>query len=493
MLLFRARVAAAFVRRKRAHFCRHQTYTTKNSRTHHHHHHHHHIIMSDSDEFDDEFVASAHHRKNHQKEEKEEKEVVKYPSECFSLCVLSLAYCYVGCDATKLASRFAFHPPKPSHYELKTTNRGTRYPTISQFHPTYAHKNADARVASKAFASFQCYEIPFLEGEEEKGGEKKKTSSKKNICVFFRPAPRDAKRARLIIHSHGNAMDCGGGFEMLAEIGDQLDVSILSYDYRGYGKSGDVYDQPTAESCAEDLRRVVAWATKARGLVGGQTGDYNRDRFGLDDIVLWGQSIGSGPSTKVATEKEVGGLILECALASGTRVLIGEAKEKHGILSPVRCFRKCEVYDNQGLAVNVKCPALVMHGMKDFEIHHSHGKLIFDKLQARGDSKERFKTYAYWSQTAGHDDVFYDNPRECIRQVQKFVRTLPTTERIQNAIASSSRAEKGLSADDLANPSLLGSERRRENKEKKPYNDKFNRVNQELFYQSPPKKQHMKK
>ena len=101
----------------------------------------------------------------------------------------------------------------------------------------------------------------FLEGEEEKGGEKKKTSSKKNICVFFRPAPRDAKRARLIIHSHGNAMDCGGGFEMLAEIGDQLDVSILTYDYRGYGKSGDVYDQPTAESW-EDRRRVVDWATK---------------------------------------------------------------------------------------------------------------------------------------------------------------------------------------------------------------------------------------
>ena len=80
--------------------------------------------MSDSsDEFDDEFsVASARHHRtknHHKKEEKEEKEVVvKYQSECYSLCVLSLAYCYVGCDATKLASRFAFHPPKPSHYEL---------------------------------------------------------------------------------------------------------------------------------------------------------------------------------------------------------------------------------------------------------------------------------------------------------------------------------------------------------------------------------------
>jgi hypothetical protein len=74
------------------------------------------------------------------------------------------------------------------------------------------------------------------------------------------------------------------------------------------------------------------------------------------------------------------------------------------------------------------------------------------------------------------------------------VRTLPTTERIENAIASSSRAEKGLSAEDLANPSLAGgTERRRENKEKKPYNDRLNRVNQELFYQSPPRKQVMKK
>ena len=452
--------------------------------------------MSDSEDDSDDVNNGAEKKSNE----------TKYPSECASLCILSIAYCYVGCNASKLASRFAFHPPKPAHYELKTTNRGTRYPTVSQFHPMHGHKNADARAASKAFASFQCYEIPFRSRMNDDDTKKKKEKERKssgdegvkpsrssNICVFFRPAPRDAKRARLIIHSHGNAMDCGGGFEMLAEIGDQLDVSILTYDYRGYGKSGELYDQPTAESCADDLRRVVDWATKARGLVGGQTGDYDRDQFGLDDIILWGQSIGSGPSTIVATEKEVGGLILECALASGTRVLIGEAKEKHGIMSPVRCFQKCEVYDNQGLAVNVKCPALVMHGMKDFEIHHSHGRLIFDKLQSR-EEKERFKTYAYWSQTAGHDDVFYDNPRECIRQVQKFVRTLPTTERIENAIASSSRAEKGLSAEDLANPSLAGgTERRRENKEKKPYNDRLNRVNQELFYQSPPRKQVMKK
>ena len=440
--------------------------------------------MSDSDDLD----TDDKNKNNNNNNGRRNKSIVNHPSECASLCVLSVAYCCVGCDASKLASRFAFHPPKPSHYELKTTNRGTRYPTVSQFHPTYGHKNADSRLASKAFASFQCYEIPVRSNGATGDDNKNKTS---NICVFFRPAPRDAKRARLIIHSHGNAMDCGGTLEMLAEVGDQLDMSILSYDYRGYGKSGNLYEQPTAESCAEDLRRVVDWATKSRGLVGGQTGDYNRDRFGIDDIVLWGQSIGSGPSTKVATEKDVGGLILECALASGTRVLIGEAKEKHGIISPVRCFQNCEVYDNQALAANVKCPTLVMHGLKDSEIHHSHGKLIFDKLQSR-EEKEQFKTYAYWSKTAGHDDVFYDNPHECIRQVQKFVRTLPTTERIENAIVSSSRTEKGLSADDLANPSL-GTERRRENKEKKPYNDKFNHVNQELFYESPPRKQVMRK
>jgi abhydrolase domain-containing protein 17 len=431
---------------------------------------------------------------------------IKYPSELQSLCALSCIYCFVGCDAKKIVNRFAFHPPRPAHYEIKQTSRGTRYPTHSQFHPLYQQlQNAQNRreqlLAQQKFSSFTCYDVKFSTDDDGDDDEEK------IVRVFFRPAPRSAKRARVIIHSHGNAMDCGGCFEMLSEIGDQLDLSVMTYDYRGYGKSGDLYNSATVESIEEDLRKVVEWATTQRGLVSALTGD-TRDQFKLEDLILWGQSLGSGPATKIATEKEIGGLILECALASGTRVLIGEAKEKHSCVSPVSCFQGCEVFDNQKLASDVKCPSLVMHGLKDFEIHQSHGKLIYDRLLAREEKSqsnqnnnnnnnnnniEKFKTYAYWSKTAGHDDVFYDNPRELIRQVQKFVRTLPTTERIENSKLS--RTEKGLSAVDLAVPNnVVSMERRRENKEKKPYNENFNNVNNDLFYQElAPRKQTMNK
>ena len=73
------------------------------------------------------------------------------------------------------------------------------------------------------------------------------------------------------------------------------------------------------------------------------------------------------------------------------------------------------------------------------------------------------------------------------------MRTLPTTERIENSKLS--RTEKGLSAVDLAVPNnVVSMERRRENKEKKPYNENFNNVNNDLFYQElAPRKQTMNK
>ena len=105
--------------------------------------------------------------------------------------------------------------------------------------------------------------------------------------------------------------DVGRGWRSVGYVDFKLRLSGI-WEIRKFVRTAD------SGVVAEVLRRVVDWATKSRGLVGGQTGDYNRDRFGIDDIVLWGQSIGSGPSTKVATEKDVGGLILECALAADT-------------------------------------------------------------------------------------------------------------------------------------------------------------------------------
>ena len=116
-------------------------------------------------------------------------------------------------------------------------------------------------------------------------------------------------------------------------------------------------------------------------------------------------------------------------------------------------------------------------------------KLIFDKLQSR--EKEQFKTYAYWSKTAVTTTCF------TITLTSAFARFKSSCERYRRPNASRTRSFPPLARRKVCrrtirpNPSL-GTERRRENKEKKPYNDKFNHVNQELFYESPPRKQVMR-
>ena len=446
----------------------------------------------------------------------------QFPTDCGATCLITVALCcFAKCDAKALINKITFHPPKPAMYELKTTNRGRTYPQmVLANHPRLKHHAAsrnlkhEVREAQAALASFTAHTVLKKKRKKKKrndrnGGDDDEDDDEEEVYLraFYRPAPRDAKRARVIVHSHGNAMDCGGIMEMLAEIGNFLDVSIVSYDYTGYGKSGNPEAKPTVEETLTDAEAVLDWVTKTSLMELGFVTGNARDFYKYEDVVLWGQSLGTGPATKLASEKKVGGLILECPLASGTRVLVGEAKEKISCVSPVLCFKSCEIFDNQSLASGVKCPALVMHGLNDFEIHHTHGKMLYEKLCSRGlnnknhckvdeleledinDSKSRdLLTLAYWAKTAGHDDVFYDNPGECMRQVQKFLRALPTTQRIENATMSNRVDEKGFSADDLAMP-----ETRAENKNKKPYNNKFNKVDHTLFYETPPRKQTMQR
>lgn len=71
------------------------------------------------------------------------------------------------------------------------------------------------------------------------------------------------------------------------------------------------------------------------------------------DVVLYGQSVGSGPSVHLAAAvPDLAGLVLHSPLVSGVRVLHPE-------------WRKwpawADVFPNQVLMPRVKCPTLVMH------------------------------------------------------------------------------------------------------------------------------------
>jgi Serine aminopeptidase, S33 len=112
---------------------------------------------------------------------------------------------------------------------------------------------------------------------------------------------------RTIIYSHGNATDIGAMFPLQAILAHSLECNVVSYDYSGYGESGGVAMEANTYT---DIMGVYSWTLS--NICGG---DESR-------IVLYGQSVGSGPCCYLGRREDgLGGMILHSPFMSGMRVL----------------------------------------------------------------------------------------------------------------------------------------------------------------------------
>ena len=153
---------------------------------------------------------------------------------------------------------------------------------------------------------------------------------------------------RHIIYSHGNAVDLGIIGPQLDDMALMTGISITCYDYPGYGTST---GNPSEESTCQAL---LAAYDHVRG-----------SGVPADKIIIWGRSIGTGPSVWLASRNPVGGLILETPFTSAFRVVT-----RVKILPFDR-------FPNIDRIQDVKCPVLVIHGTRDSVIPFSHGKTMF--------------------------------------------------------------------------------------------------------------------
>jgi fermentation-respiration switch protein FrsA (DUF1100 family) len=187
-----------------------------------------------------------------------------------------------------------------------------------------------------------------------------------SIATLFLPTPG---AALTLVYSHGNAEDIGQLAPYL-EGYRQAGFSVLAYDYRGYGAS--TGGPPSANGATHDLETVIEYATHSLGLTPAS-------------IVLLGHSVGSGPSTAVASRVPVGGLVVEAGFVSAFRVLTGVALLPFDKFHNLRDIR------------HVHCPVLVVHGTNDEVIPFSHGRKLYD---AANEPKQ-----SLWIRGAHHNDL----------------------------------------------------------------------------------------
>jgi len=136
-----------------------------------------------------------------------------------------------------------------------------------------------------------------------------KNSGNYVAAILYRQSPeRTTSKTRTIIYSHGNATDIGAMNFMQCVLARALQCNVLMYDYSGYGESGGV---ALEQSTYDDIQLVYQYVV-----------DHVVPEKDESRIIIYGQSVGSGPSCYLCSKKEkIGGLILHSPFMSGMRVL----------------------------------------------------------------------------------------------------------------------------------------------------------------------------
>ena len=218
-------------------------------------------------------------------------------------------------------------------------------------------------------------------------------SGKKNIDAWLFENKQSDK---IVLVSHGNA----GNMAHRAVIADALieaGLSVLLYDYQGYGKSE---GSPSVKNVCQD--GVAAY-------------DYLLSKgYKPENIILYGESLGCSVATNVSSQRKCAGLILQ----SGFSSLRNIAREKYLFFNayPNFLFPKPNL-DSLAVLENPHPPLLIMHGKEDRTIPYSHA----EKMYATAVGKKSMVLF----EGTGHNDVFNTSRGQFMAAVKNFIGELP--------------------------------------------------------------------
>jgi hypothetical protein len=214
-----------------------------------------------------------------------------------------------------------------------------------------------------------------------------KTSDKINLLGWFHQ--KDLKKFKTIVYFHGNAGKLENRIHKLNHFKD-MDVNFLIIAWRGFsGNAG----KPSEEGLYNDGSSAIEWL-KNMGLV-------------EEDIIIYGESLGTGIATQIAQNKNFAGLILETPFTS----MIEAAKNFYPYF-PVSILLK-DKYKNDQKIKNIKIPVLVMHGEADQIVPFWMGKKIYEMANQ--------PKYSYFTK---YDDHMMEYDEKLVFTLKSFVKSL---------------------------------------------------------------------
>ena len=219
--------------------------------------------------------------------------------------------------------------------------------------------------------------------------EKVKITTSDNIDLLGWFHKKDLKNLKTIVYFHGNAGKLENRIYKLNYF-KEMDVNFLIIAWRGFsGNNG----KPSEKGLYEDGKSTITWL-KNLGLLD-------------EDIIIYGESLGTGIATELAQNNNYAGLILETPFTS----MIEAAKNFYPYI-PVGLLLK-DKYKNDKKILDINIPLLVMHGEADQIVPFRMGKTIFEIANE--------PKYSYFTK---FDDHMMEYDEKLVLALKKFIKSL---------------------------------------------------------------------
>jgi hypothetical protein len=193
-----------------------------------------------------------------------------------------------------------------------------------------------------------------------------------------------------VLFAHGNAGNITDRDDALRALHNRVGVSVLIFDYRGYGRSS---GRPTGQGILTDARAARAWLAR-------------RENIPEKQIVLMGESIGGAVAVDLAADG-ARGLIVENSFAS-----LPEVAAHHMPWIPVHLLMRTRL-DSAARIRQYDGPLLQSHGDGDTIVPLASARRLF----AAANEPKKFILIPGGDHNDAHSPEYYE-------QVRQFVESL---------------------------------------------------------------------
>lgn len=197
------------------------------------------------------------------------------------------------------------------------------------------------------------------------------------------------KGQKIILYFHGNAGNIGDRsdkFRTFAVDG----FGLLAVSYHGYAGSG---GKPSEKNLMMDGNTALKFLLS--------------EGFQEKDIIVFGESLGSGIATQLAAEHQFFALILESPFSS----IVNVAQKQYWFV-PVRLLLH-DKFESIKFTPKITEPVLIFHGTSDGIVPYSEGKKLFDAIT----SEKKLVTV----DGAGHLDF---SPEFILQEMKNFLSSV---------------------------------------------------------------------